>query len=97
MRSGWNIWFGKTLCAQRCRHKHWHYSTDVVTVLLHVQVLNILKEIIRDEGMFDHRNPVIILCGGELEKALNMKALHVTELRFVMPFLCFLHMYLLPT
>jgi len=56
-----------------------------------------LKEIIRDEGMFDHRNPVIILCGGELEKALNMKALHVTELRFVMPFLCFLHMYLLPT
>ena len=33
--------------------------------------------------MFDQRNPAIIICSRELERALNMKALHVTEIRFV--------------
>ena len=31
--------------------------------------------------MFDHANPFIIICSTDLEKALNMKALHVTEIR----------------
>ena len=31
--------------------------------------------------MFDSTNPSIILCSHELEEVLNMKALHVTEIR----------------
>ena len=45
------------------------------------EVLIILKNIIRREGMFDKANPSIILCSTDLEEALNMKALHVTEIR----------------
>jgi hypothetical protein len=32
--------------------------------------------------MFDMRNPAIILCDKDLEAALNMRALHVTEIRY---------------
>ena len=45
------------------------------------EVLIKLKNIIRGEGMFDYANPSIILCSADLEEALNMKALHVTEIR----------------
>ena len=31
--------------------------------------------------MYDEKNPSIILCSRDLEEALNMKALHVTEIR----------------
>ena len=44
------------------------------------ELLTILKDIIRGEGQFDKDNPSIILCTSELEDALNMKALHVTEI-----------------
>ena len=42
------------------------------------EILTSLKNIIREEGLFDHANPSIILCSKELEEALNMKAFHVT-------------------
>ncbi len=45
------------------------------------EILTILKEIIRDEEMFDMRNPAIILCDKNLEMALNMQAMHVIEIR----------------
>ena len=45
------------------------------------EILTILKNIIKGEGMFDHTNPSVIICSPELERALNMKALHVTEIR----------------
>jgi E3 ubiquitin-protein ligase Mdm2 len=45
------------------------------------EILTILKIIIRDGEMFDMRNPAIILCNKELEQALNMRAMHVTEIR----------------
>lgn len=45
------------------------------------EVLIILKGIIRDERMFDPKNPAIIMCSKELDDALNMRALHVTEIR----------------
>ena len=32
--------------------------------------------------MYDEKNPSIILCSRDLEEALNMKALHVTEIRY---------------
>ena len=40
-----------------------------------------LSDIIRTEQLFDLKNPSIILCNHELEEVLNMKALHVTEIR----------------
>jgi len=45
------------------------------------EILTILKEVIRGEEMFDPKNPSIIICSRDLEAALNMKALHVTEIR----------------
>jgi len=45
------------------------------------EILTILKDTIRGEGLYDEKNPAIILCSGDLEEALNMKALHVTEIR----------------
>eukprot|EP00092_Neocalanus_flemingeri_P016377 GFUD01017726.1.p1 GENE.GFUD01017726.1~~GFUD01017726.1.p1 ORF type:complete len:350 (+),score=74.25 GFUD01017726.1:187-1236(+) len=45
------------------------------------EILTILKDVIRGEGLFDEANPSVILCSEELEEALNMKALHVTEIR----------------
>ncbi len=44
--------------------------------------MKILGEIIGGELMFDRRNPPIILCDKDLEAALNMRALHVSELRY---------------
>ena len=45
------------------------------------EILTILKNVIRGEGMFDHANPSVILCSPDLEEALDMKAFHVTEAR----------------
>jgi hypothetical protein len=45
------------------------------------EILTMIKLILRDGGMFDFRNPAIILCDKEMEIALNMKAMHVTEIR----------------
>ena len=47
------------------------------------EILTNLKNIIREEGLFDHANPSIILCSKDLEKAHNMKAFHVTETRYL--------------
>ena len=44
-------------------------------------ILTILKDVIRGEGLYDEKNPSIIMCSPDLEAALNMKALHVTEIR----------------
>ena len=45
------------------------------------EILIILKNVIRGEGMFDPANPSVILCSPNLEEALDMRALHVTEIR----------------
>ena len=45
------------------------------------EILTSLKQIIRKEGMFDQANPSVIICSTDLERALDMKALHVTEIR----------------
>jgi hypothetical protein len=44
-----------------------------------VQVLMMLKDIIREEKMFDERNPSVIICSKSLEQALDQQALHITE------------------
>jgi hypothetical protein len=45
------------------------------------ELLTILKNVIADEELYDHRNHAIILCNSELEAALDLPGMHVTELR----------------
>ena len=40
-----------------------------------------LKDIIKEEILFDIGNPRIILCSPSLEDSLNRKAVHVSEIR----------------
>lgn len=51
-----------------------------------LNILLLLKEIIIEEKLFDPRNVSIILCNPELDKALNKKALHITELHWLVLF-----------
>ena len=44
-------------------------------------LLMTLKEVIRKEGLYDHGNPSVIICSSELERALERKALHVSQIR----------------
>ena len=43
------------------------------------EILTILKDVISSEKLYDDKNPSIILCSEDLEKALDQKACHVTE------------------
>jgi hypothetical protein len=45
------------------------------------ELLTILKNVIADEELYDHRNHAIILCNSELEAAFDLPGMHVTELR----------------
>ena len=44
-------------------------------------LLIMLKEVIRKEGLYDPGNPSVIICSSELETALERKALHVSQIR----------------
>jgi hypothetical protein len=44
-------------------------------------ILAALRDILRDERQYDPRNPAIILCSNEMETVVNMKALHVCQIR----------------
>ncbi len=46
-----------------------------------VEIMERLKMILRSEKLYDLKNPSIIMCDSDLEMALNMKDLHVTEIR----------------
>ena len=48
-----------------------------------IEILSILKEVIRDEGLYDQTNPAIIICSPKLEDALDMRALHVKQINQV--------------
>jgi len=50
-----------------------HYSFRIVMACLRI--------IITVAQLFDAENPNVILCDGELEEALNLKALHVSQVR----------------
>jgi hypothetical protein len=47
-----------------------------------VALLNMLKNIINNTGQFDQGNPVIIICNDEMKFALNVTALHVTQVKY---------------
>ena len=44
------------------------------------EVLAILRTVIIKEKLYDEHNPCIVLCSQELGKALDRKALHISEL-----------------
>lgn len=46
-----------------------------------IEILQGLFAIIEWEGLFDHRNPSIIVCDGNLEKALGVHVLHMYQLK----------------
>jgi hypothetical protein len=46
-----------------------------------LELLTILKNIIGQEGLFDPRNPAIILCDKDMEAAFDVPGMHVTEIR----------------
>ena len=46
-----------------------------------MEIMENLKVIVRSEKLYDPKNPSIIMCDPSLEKALNVKDLHVTEVR----------------
>ncbi len=63
--------------ADRCRElvSHNFVEYTLYTILL------ALRQVISKTGMFDRNNPTVITCDKELESAIGMKALHVTEVR----------------
>jgi hypothetical protein len=46
-----------------------------------VEILTWLKEIIRDNLLFDERNPAMIVGDASLEEALRSKKVHVNDIR----------------
>ena len=46
-----------------------------------IEIFHILKKIMRKENLFDQTNFSIVMCSPELEEAINVKALHVTQIR----------------
>ena len=46
-----------------------------------LELLTVLKDVIRAEGMLDASNPTVIICSQDLEEALNIRTLYVTEIR----------------
>jgi hypothetical protein len=46
-----------------------------------LQILLALKQVITADQLFDSGNPNIVLCDEALETAIDMKALHVSEIR----------------
>ena len=56
-------------------------TDDEQKIYLLSELLTVLKNVTRREAQFDERNPSIIICSPDLEEALNMKTLHVTEIR----------------
>ena len=46
-----------------------------------VEIMEKIKVIVRSEKLYDPKNPSIIMCDPNLETALNVKDLHVTEVR----------------
>jgi hypothetical protein len=45
------------------------------------KVITHLKVIIREEGLYDPRNPAVIICDDDLDIAIDKPGLHVTEVR----------------
>lgn len=45
------------------------------------QVLTALKRVIATKQLYDPQNPTVVVCDHDLEEALDVKALHVSEIR----------------
>lgn len=47
------------------------------------EILAVIHNTVIREGLYDERNPPLIICSDEMENAINMKALHTGEMRSV--------------
>ena len=56
-------------------------SKNEIKAFTFQQILVLLKDIIKSEGLYDPRNLSIILCSEELEIVFNRKVIHLSELR----------------
>ena len=45
------------------------------------EILTILKNYIRRDGLYDEENPTVIICSMELESSFGKKTLHLSEVR----------------
>jgi len=45
------------------------------------QILTALKTVIKNKELYDRRNPTVVVCDEALEEALDIKALHVSEIK----------------
>ena len=41
-----------------------------------------MKRVIANDKLYDPQNPTVVLCDQRLEEALDVKALHVSEIRY---------------
>ena len=55
-----------------------------LTCLNFLQVLTALKRVIASDKLYDPQNPTVVLCDQRLEEALDVKALHVSEIRYTL-------------
>ena len=60
------------------------YSNDFL-IPLFLKILESLKEVISEERLYDSNNASVVLCDVALEAALDVKALHLTQLRLLNP------------
>jgi len=63
---------------QQFLQRKFNKSKELYTL---AEILLDLTELIKSERLYDPKNNPIIICSEELEMALNMKALHVNEMR----------------
>jgi len=45
------------------------------------QVLVSLRDVMKEADLFDRKNPCVVVCDQELEKALDVKAVHLSQMR----------------
>ena len=41
-----------------------------------------LRDIIDSKKLYDEKNPFIVICDKDLETAINMKALHMADMKY---------------
>lgn len=51
------------------------------------EVLQYLKSIISQEHLYDAKNAAVVICDKALESALDVRALHLSEIRYIIPLL----------
>ena len=62
-------------------NKYLHYKRPGCRIKTLGNILNLLKDIITKEKLYDPRNASIVICDYDLECALNVKYIHLSEIK----------------